>query len=204
MLSTVTVINLEYFRMPVVGAFDSRLLNSYSIGHEIDFATIKTKTILNMIIDLEYVMTYTGLVHGISSWFDLEFAPENGQYITMSTGPQSATTHWQQIRFQFKEPIAMNKDEKLMGWLKMKVNEHRSYTIVGQFCTSRDGLDDPNLFEIDNLNVKYPAAVTRKDKDRYTKRTQIWYLHEQNFNYSFNYSQPPEFQPEYQCLYDSQ
>ncbi len=189
--------------MPVVGAFDSRLLNSYSIGHEIDFAKIKTSSILEMIIDFEYVMTYTGVVHGIASWFDLEFSPENGQYISMSTGPQSATTHWQQIRFQFAEPIAMNKDEKLVGWLKMKVNEHRSYTIVGQFCTDKEGLDDPDTFEIDNTTVKYPKEMTRKVKDRFSKRTQIWFLHEQIFNYSFNYSQPPEFQPEYQCLYES-
>ena len=190
--------------MPVVGAFDSRLLNSYAIGHEVDFARIETNTILDMTIDLEYVMTYTGLVHGISSWFDLEFAPESGQYISMSTGPQSATTHWQQIRFQFTEPIALNKEEKLYGWLKMKINEHRSYTIVGQFSTSRDGLDDPNTFEIDNVNVRFPSTMSRKDdENRFTKRTQIWYLHEQNFNYSFNYSQPPEFQPEYQCLYES-
>ena len=199
----VFVIHLEYFRMPVVGAFDSRLLNSYSIGHEIDFAKIKTSSILEMIIDFEYVMTYTGVVHGIASWFDLEFSPENGQYISMSTGPQSATTHWQQIRFQFAEPIAMNKDEKLVGWLKMKVNEHRSYTIVGQFCTDKEGLDDPDTFEIDNTTVKYPKEMTRKVKDRFSKRTQIWFLHEQIFNYSFNYSQPPEFQPEYQCLYES-
>ena len=189
--------------MPVVGAFDSRLLNSYAIGHEIDFSTINTSTILDMIIDLEYVMTYTGLCHGISSWFDLEFAPIHGQFITMSTGPQSATTHWQQIRFQFTEPIALNKDEKLYGWLKMKVNEHRSYTIVGQFATSREGLDDPMLFIIENVNVRFPSKMTRKDNDRYSKRTQIWYLHEQNFNYSYNFSQPPDFQPEYQCLYES-
>eukprot|EP00834_Sanchytrium_tribonematis_P003772 NODE_158_length_15065_cov_0.349125.p5 type:complete len:393 gc:universal NODE_158_length_15065_cov_0.349125:7030-8208(+) len=190
---------LESFRMPVVGAFDSKCLLSDSQSTLFDFKSMKSP--LNLQFKLQFKMNYTGLCHGISSWFDLVFHPTNGQYIHMNTGPQYATTHWQQIRFQFQSPIAVNKNQVLHGWIRMRVNEHRSYTMIGQFGLDASELEDPDCFEIENLSISHKSHKSSKTSE-HTQRTQVWYLHEQNFNYSFNYSQPPEYFPEYQCMYE--
>lgn len=47
----------------------------------------------------------------------------------MSTSPFCAPTHWQQARLLLPEPLAVNRGQKVKGWMKFAVNENRSYDI---------------------------------------------------------------------------
>ena len=43
----------------------------------------------------------------------------------MSTSPYATPTHWQQVRFLFQEPLAINRGQKLVGELVCRVNDFR-------------------------------------------------------------------------------
>ncbi|EPQ29622.1 uncharacterized protein PFL1_02841 [Pseudozyma flocculosa PF-1] len=67
-----------------------------------------------------------------------------GQF--MSTSPYATPTHWQQVRFLFSDPVAVNKGQKLVGSIRCRVNDSRSYTMTGRFDILRtDGTADPLL-----------------------------------------------------------
>ncbi len=45
-------------------------------------------------IPFTWSFPYTGVVHGIAGWFDIDLAGFN-----LSTAPSAERTHWQQVRF---------------------------------------------------------------------------------------------------------
>lgn len=47
----------------------------------------------------------------------------------MSTAPHCTPTHWQQARLLLPEPLAVNRGQVVMGSMRFKVNESRSYDI---------------------------------------------------------------------------
>jgi histone-arginine methyltransferase CARM1 len=87
----------EVFGQPVVGGFDARSLLSPAYAYSVDFRTITTKEIQDILIPFTWVAQYTGLVHGIGCWFDINL----GGYI-LSTAPHAEKTHWHQVRLMLK------------------------------------------------------------------------------------------------------
>ncbi|CAG8844844.1 854_t:CDS:2, partial [Racocetra persica] len=102
----------EMFGMPVVGSFDPRTLIAQANpgGYVVDFYTVTMEELQDMTIPFIWQTSYTGIIHGIAGWFDLHFSPPpsvpSGNTIAMSTGPAAERTHWQQVRFLLKEPLA--------------------------------------------------------------------------------------------------
>ncbi|KAI8973800.1 S-adenosyl-L-methionine-dependent methyltransferase [Mycotypha africana] len=203
----------EMFGMPVVGHFDPRnLITTPTLfdAYPVDFATTTIEQLLDMTIPFQWTAHYTGLMHGVAGWFDLIFAPppynetsKNNNDLTstvieMSTGPAADRTHWQQVRFLFKEPLAVNAGQNIRGWMRCIVNDMRSYTIYVE-VTATDGID-LSLPE----NVDKDPEFTKPTKDRPLVRRGIWELHEQTYNYSYTPGMMPEYKPEYACLYDSE
>src|ERR1043165_9546291 len=98
--------------MPVVGGFDPRTLIAPSNpgGYIVDFYTITLEELQDFTIPFIWQASYTGIIHGIAGWFDLQFSPpatiQNGNPITMTTNPTAERTHWQQVSFLLKEPLA--------------------------------------------------------------------------------------------------
>lgn len=103
----------EVFGQPIVGGFDARTLLSPAHAYQVDFRTITTKEIQDIVIPFTWVAQYTGkivgpklialiyhflgLVHGIGAWFDINL----GGYI-LSTAPHAEKTHWHQVRMMLK------------------------------------------------------------------------------------------------------
>lgn len=50
----------------------------------------------------------------------------------MSTSPFATPTHWQQVRFLFREPLAVNKGQRIEGTMLCQVNDFRSYTLTAE------------------------------------------------------------------------
>ena len=43
----------------------------------------------------------------------------------MTTSPYATPTHWQQVRFLFQEPLAINKGQRIVGEMLCEVNDFR-------------------------------------------------------------------------------
>lgn len=46
-------------------------------------------------------------------------------------------THWQQARLILPEPLAVNKSERVVGTIRFKVNESRSYDLTLDIAVDR-------------------------------------------------------------------
>ncbi|KAG0221197.1 Histone-arginine methyltransferase carm1, partial [Actinomortierella wolfii] len=153
--------------MPVVGHFDPKSLlatpMSVEDGFEMDFTTITMEELKDFVVPLEWHAQYTGLMHGVAGWFTLQFsgnpANEHASPIELSTAPHADKTHWQQVRFLFREPLAVNSGQIIRGWMHCVVNEMRSYTVDIEVIAGPFGnLSDPH--------VEYRAKNKLQEKER--------------------------------------
>lgn len=78
----------EVFGQPIVGGFDPRSLISPASAYPVDFRTVTQEELKNLSIPFTWVAQYTGLIHGIACWFDINL----GGYI-LSTAPHSEKVH---------------------------------------------------------------------------------------------------------------
>ena len=78
----------------------------------------------------------------------------------MTTSPYAEPTHWQQVRFLFPEPLAVNRGQKLAGSIRCVVNDQRSYTMSARFqLLNPDGTASAGLAR---------TAVWRLDRQTYS------------------------------------
>ncbi|KAI7852365.1 S-adenosyl-L-methionine-dependent methyltransferase [Circinella umbellata] len=205
----------EMFGMPVVGHFDHRnLITTPTVldTYPVDFSSVTLPELLDITMPFEWSAGYTGLMHGVAGWFDLIFAPPPydeesktkndpnllNTTIEMSTGPAADRTHWQQVRFLFKEPLAVNATQKIRGWMRAVVNDMRSYTIFVEVVVGDDtSLSDPN-----EMDIKTFGQEEEKDKNEPLRRRARWELHEQTYNYNYTPGLVSDHKPEYSCLYE--
>lgn len=191
----------EMFGMPVVGHFDPRnLIASPTVldAYNVDFATVTIPELQDLVMPFEWTAGYTGLMHGVAGWFNLEFAPPDkdlGTTVFMSTSPAADRTHWQQVRFLFREPLAVNATQKIKGWMRAIINDMRSYTIYVE-VSLEDDVSDPSQLDRATFGDPQPA-----DSNALRRRGR-WELHEQTYNYSFTPGLMPDHKPEYSCLYE--
>ncbi|KAF9297371.1 hypothetical protein BGZ74_009865 [Mortierella antarctica] len=219
----------EMFGMPVVGHFDPKSLlatpTSDAEGYEMDFNTITMKALRDFVVPISWKAQYTGLMHGVAGWFDLTFSgnPDSAasQPIEMSTGPSAEKTHWQQVRFMFREPLAVNAGQSIRGWMHCVVNDMRSYTVDIEVIVGPFGeLSDPSEpFEplLEKQAKQQQQRVSRSegeeveeeeeeeeiDELQFSRRRGRWELHEQSYNYSYTGS-PNDLltKPEHLCMYE--
>ncbi|ORX41876.1 S-adenosyl-L-methionine-dependent methyltransferase [Piromyces finnis] len=182
----------EYFAQPVVGCFDPKTVMAAPISYKIDFYTIKNEEIVDIYIPIQWKISYTGVIHGIGGWFDINFEHppnnENDQSIVISTAPNRERTHWHQVRFLFKEPLAVNAGETVYGWMRLIANDVRSYTIYSELVISnKDGLSSSdevvNQLKTNNINK---AESRNGGQGHYTRRQAKWDLQNQTYYYAYD------------------
>ncbi|KAJ3151173.1 hypothetical protein HDU86_006164 [Geranomyces michiganensis] len=173
----------EVFGQPVVGCFDSRILLAPAIAHYVDFETITIADLQNIVIPFEWKVPFTGIIHGIAGWFDINLGG-----MLLNTGPYTERTHWQQVRFLLKEPLAINAYQTVKGWMRLTVNMSRSYDIVAELVTGETAeLSDPT-----DLAHTEPSPAERETPSGFGKRRGEWELHEQTYMYGaeLDYTKP--------------
>ncbi|KAJ3046024.1 hypothetical protein HDV00_003773 [Rhizophlyctis rosea] len=176
----------EIFAQPVVGCFDHRILLAPSCSHHVDFRTISIADLQDIVIPFEWEVPFTGLIHGIAGWFDINL----GGFI-LSTSPSAERTHWQQVRFLLKEPLAVNAYETIRGWMRLAVNSMRSYDVYAELVTGKDAaLTDPK--EATTLIADQDAVDPRLTPGGPGRRKGKWALHEQCYWYDqgVDYTRP--------------
>lgn len=142
-------------------------------------------------IPFTWVAQYTGLIHGIAAWFDINL----GGYV-LSTAPHAEKTHWHQVRLMLKEPLAVNAFETVHGFMRMKANTMRSYDITAEMVCGNHPLLAEATGQVDRL------YETRKMLDGFTRRSGKWALHEQTY-YFEQYAPDSTEQPELHGLYQA-
>ncbi|KAI8999462.1 S-adenosyl-L-methionine-dependent methyltransferase [Gaertneriomyces semiglobifer] len=172
----------EIFGQPVVGIFDRRILLAAPSSYAVDFETISMEELQDFVIPFTFQPAFTGIVHGIAGWFDINLGG-----LVLNTGPQADRTHWQQVRFLLKEPLAVNAFDTITGWMRLTVNESRSYDIVVELTVG----DGASLATPSNIGMA-DAALLRSQPGGHGYRRGQWALHEQTYMYeqTLDYSQP--------------
>ena len=154
----------QIFRQPVVGGFDPKTLMAPTVEKQFNFfdPNVTTETLKDITIPVEFVLGYTGVIHGLAGWFNVCFP--NG--LILETGPEHQRTHWQQCRFFFTKPIGVNSGQTLAGKLRMRINEERSYNVtVSGSINGIEFEDDFALHEQQYFNltpVQYPEDATNE------------------------------------------
>ncbi|KAJ3135594.1 Histone-arginine methyltransferase carm1 [Physocladia obscura] len=177
----------EVFGHPAVGLFDHRILMAPSISHHVDFRTCTIEGLKDILIPISWTPQYTGIVHGIAGWFDIDL----GGFI-LSTAPNAKPTHWQQVRFLLKEPLAVNAFETITGWFRMKINQQRSYDISVELTVGfQHACSDPyaNHVSSDDEDVLPDIELDlRNRRGRWALQEQVYsYVNEV---YGADYSKP--------------
>jgi len=198
----------EYFAMPVVGTFDPKTVMAAPSPYKVDFYTIKNEEIIDMTIPIHWSISYTGVIHGIAGWFNINFDPpvktNNNPSYYISTSPNSERTHWHQSRFLLKEPLAVNAGETVYGWMRLVANEFRSYTIYAELVIG----DKNNLSSSDDVIKQFSDESLDKINGRVTgnglcgRRQAKWDLQNQTYFYAYDPSTAQtDYKSEFNCLY---
>ncbi|KAJ3287787.1 Histone-arginine methyltransferase carm1 [Rhizoclosmatium sp. JEL0117] len=185
----------EVFAQPVVGNFDHRILMAESVSHFVDFQTVSLAELKDIVIPITWVPCYTGIVHGIAGWFDIDLCG-----LILSTAPNAERTHWQQVRFMLRDPLAINAFEPINGWFRMVVNSQRSYDVTVELTSGEKSVvSDPyspwvtaSPIDCEDTNVK--DVRIRRGK---------WALQEQTYWYSNEVLGSEYNKPENLSLYPS-
>jgi len=198
----------EYFAMPVVGCFDPKTVMAAPVSLKVDFYTIKNEEIVDLYIPIEWKISYTGIIHGIAGWFDINFEPPKGSNAStycISTSPSSERTHWHQARFLFKEPLAVNAGETVYGWMRLIANDMRSYTVYSEIIVgNKAGLSPSPEDVIKQLkNNTINKAESRVGSDGHFGRRQAkWDLQNQTYFYAYDPSTAQQdYKSDYNFLY---
>ncbi|TVU10780.1 hypothetical protein EJB05_44327 [Eragrostis curvula] len=111
-------------RFPVVDIVASQdIVTETAVLHSFDLATMKENE-MDFTASFELRLSESGAVvpevtwcYGIVLWFDTGFTDRfcKEKPVVLSTSPFSTPTHWSQTIFTFEEPIAMAKEEYLLG-----------------------------------------------------------------------------------------
>ncbi|KAJ3213784.1 hypothetical protein HDU67_002441 [Dinochytrium kinnereticum] len=184
----------EIFAQPIVGTFDHRLLMAPSCKYDVDFKKISIPELQDFVIPISWTCLYTGLMHGVAGWFDI-----NLEGYILSTAPNADKTHWQQVRFLLREPLAINAFEQVRGWMRLKVNAMRSYDVaielvVGESVILSDPKDAAFGFEERSDEMMADPTFPRR-------RRGYWALHEQTYWYGGEQYGPEFDKPEFFSLY---
>ncbi|KAG0350728.1 hypothetical protein BGZ54_003665, partial [Gamsiella multidivaricata] len=225
----------ELFNQPVVGHFEPKSLLAVPTpgfdGFEFDFNTITMQSLRDFVVPISWTAQYTGLMHGVAGWFDLLFSGNPlsaaSQPIEMSTAPHAEKTHWQQVRFMFREPLAVNSGQAIRGWMHCVVNDMRSYTVDIEIIAGAQGeLSDPSqpfepLLEKQEKQQGYSTRTSTVggeagqevvaeagddgvDELQFVRRRGRWQLHEQAYNYTYQGPTNDLVHPEHLCMYEPQ
>ncbi|OLY82700.1 Histone-arginine methyltransferase CARMER [Smittium mucronatum] len=185
----------EYFTSPVVGCFNpNSIISSLDTitRYDVDFYTISMDQIKHMTVPICWDIKYTGVMHAVAGWFDLEFnlcdqvpvvpsdSSNENQPVALSTGPSSPPTHWQQVRFLLPDPIAVNYGQRILGKLSMIANSHRSYDLHLDI-----NLIEQRIYPTNNTNHIVEVANAGSSNVIRTVKCS-WKLQEQIYNYSYN------------------
>jgi histone-arginine methyltransferase CARM1 len=144
------------FGEPIVGLIDPRILMAAAAEKRFDFLTVSISSLQEFIIPLVFDIFYTGIIHGIAGWFDVTFNGTDTRSF-LSTSPHGPATHWQQIRFLFLKPIAVNVGQRITGTAYFYANNKRSYNIYVHCKLEGTNIITEQKYKLDEQQYHFAA-----------------------------------------------
>ena len=100
----------------------------------------------------QFEMQKNAILHGFVCWFDVEF--EGALDVTLSTGPETPETHWQQTVMFLPDALMVNKSDTLACSMSLMQDEAnpRRYDIcieVDEAADDEEGEDDERTSDTD-------------------------------------------------------
>eukprot|EP00051_Salpingoeca_urceolata_P011766 m.146187 g.146187 ORF g.146187 m.146187 type:complete len:495 (-) comp17244_c1_seq2:133-1617(-) len=119
----------EYFRQPQVETIDPRCLVCEPAVKDFDLLKMDKASLDRVEIPIRSVMPTSRMIHGLASWFDVQF-PGSTESVWLSTGPHSPPTHWYQVRLLFQQPILVSAGQTIVGNMLLCANRKQSYDVT--------------------------------------------------------------------------
>lgn len=120
----------DHFSQAVVGYIDpNTLLSAFPVEHQIDFEKDEPESLHIVEFPLNFIADKTAVCHGLALWFDVAFQGGIVEH-SLSTSPYGPGTHWQQCRLLLKEPLAVNKGQRITGSIRCLGNKKYSYDVT--------------------------------------------------------------------------
>jgi len=131
----------SYFTQVVIDQIPPHVLVSNCCLHRVDFATCSEEDLYDFEIPLELQIVSPCAVHGIATWFDVNFDGSAVQRV-LSTAPDMPVTHWFQLRCVLQTPITISKaGDIIKGKVRLKAHERQSYDIFVELTGPPDPTD---------------------------------------------------------------
>ena len=87
----------------------------------LDMQTVTVDDLERLSTDVCFHMAHPSTVHGLGSWFDVDFGglPNVSETVRLSTAPGAPTTHWKQDLLMFDTPIECAPGDVLRGTITL-------------------------------------------------------------------------------------
>mmetsp|Transcript_32093 Transcript_32093/g.46649 ORF Transcript_32093/g.46649 Transcript_32093/m.46649 type:complete len:216 (+) Transcript_32093:581-1228(+) len=119
----------QYFSQVIIDCFDpSIIISDDRSTFNFDFTTITGEQLKQFEIPLMFAVSDTSILSGMACWFNVDLSGSKAE-VVLSTAPECPQTHWYQTRLLLEHPLAVNRGQKLSGYLKFTANAHSSYNI---------------------------------------------------------------------------
>lgn len=116
------------FAQPIVGGVEPKTLMASACSFDFDFTKCTPDDLQMFEVPLQWTVECTGVAHGVAAWFDVSFMGSIRPSV-LSTAPDKERTHWHQVRLLFRNPVALNRGQKVEGSAIFIANDQRSYDI---------------------------------------------------------------------------
>ncbi|XP_065808142.1 histone-arginine methyltransferase CARM1-like isoform X2 [Labrus bergylta] len=139
----------EFFRQPIVDAFDVHVLMARSVKHSINFSEVKEEDFHRVEIPFVFTALQSGLVHGLAFWFDVAYLGSKST-VWLSTSPSEPLTRWSQVRCLLQTPLFVKLGQTLSGSALMIANSRQSYDITITATVDQSGFRSGNILDLKN------------------------------------------------------
>lgn len=182
----------EALAQPVVGPVPLSSLLAHETASSsitLDFRAESDEDLKEVDIPFHCVITQNGTLHGIATWFDVNFMgegleakdsrtsstspstttgpPYRSTYVkppvVLTTAPSAPLTHWYQTRLLFPNPLQVQRGQALVGKLRMVANDKSSFNLTLSARLTTPVVSDDSLFEDDSVSFGEGANLTKQN-----------------------------------------
>ncbi|XP_060888412.1 histone-arginine methyltransferase CARM1-like [Labrus mixtus] len=146
----------EFFRQPIVDAFDVHVLMARSVKHSINFSEVEEEDFHRVEIPFVFTALQSGLVHGLAFWFDVAYLGSKST-VWLSTSPSEPLTRWSQVRCLLQTPLFVKLGQTLSGSALMIANSRQSYDITITATVDQSGFRSGNILDLKNPYFRMPC-----------------------------------------------
>eukprot|EP00697_Spironema_sp_BW2_P005201 gnl/Spiro4/16999_TR9167_c0_g1_i1.p1 gnl/Spiro4/16999_TR9167_c0_g1~~gnl/Spiro4/16999_TR9167_c0_g1_i1.p1 ORF type:complete len:351 (-),score=30.40 gnl/Spiro4/16999_TR9167_c0_g1_i1:9-1061(-) len=122
------------------------VLSTPEVVLAVDMATVTLESLQHVESRFHFRPQFSAGLHGFAMWFDVWFGPPailtRPHHLRLSTGPETASTHWQQTTFALLHRGELIQDQDLSGTIVLKPNPEWKRTLDIKLSYSSIALPD--------------------------------------------------------------